>query len=374
MEFKLDFKGYFLTTKEETKYNTYLNKTNGSLVREIVFLVMAATNDPVGNRLYLPSQCLLTALTTEDARESYKLTYSLQDIAYNHPEEQYLDKLERIRHQGNFRTNSRTAENDYNIFGQTMDFDLSFTVPLMTHKRVAWKTCIKELLWFLKGDTSNLSLQQQGVKIWNDNANSQRQTSLQVSNGLLPGDLGPIYGFQWRHAGATYIDADTDYTGQGVDQISNIINLIKNDPGSRRIILNAWSPSDVEKCVLPPCHMFAQFYVDQEAKTLSCQMYQRSADMLLGVPFNVFSYAVLTMMIAQVCDLTPGMFHWTGGDCHVYENHSNAVETFISRDPTPSPLLKINPDVKNIDDFEIQDFELFGYFPRPNISNIPMAI
>ncbi|CAK0859493.1 unnamed protein product [Prorocentrum cordatum] len=228
----------------------------------------------------------------------------------------------------------------------------------------------QELLWFVKGDTNAKHLSDKGVKIWDANGSREFLDQRGLSH-REEGDLGPVYGFQWRHFGAKYVDMHTDYTGQGVDQLAECIRKIKKDPNDRRILLSAWNPADLSLMALPPCHMFCQFYVAGGA--LSCLMYQRSCDMGLGVPFNIASYSLLTCMMAQVCGLRPGEFIHTLGNAHVYENHVEPLRTQLERTPRPFPLLKVNPDVKDIDGFQASDFELVGYSPHGTIK-MDMAV
>lgn len=238
----------------------------------------------------------------------------------------------------------RTGTGTISTFGYQMRFDLSKGFPLVTTKKVHLKSIIHELLWFLSGDTNVKYLQENGVRIWNEWADAN-------------GDLGHIYGYQWR--------SWPDYRGGYIDQISEAVNTIKTNPDSRRIIVSAWNVADIDKMNLPPCHCFFQFYVS-EGK-LSLQLYQRSADSFLGVPFNIASYALLTMMMAQVCDLKPGDFIHTLGDAHIYLNHIDQVEEQLLREPRPLPRMEINPEVKNIFDFKYEDFHLEGYDPWPAI-------
>jgi len=226
-----------------------------------------------------------------------------------------------------------------------MHIDLEQGFPMLTTKKLHLKSIVYELLWFLKGDTNVSYLQEHGVRIWNEWADSE-------------GNLGPVYGHQWR----SWTGAD----GNTVDQITEAIRLIKTNPDSRRIIVSAWNVGDLSKMALSPCHCLFQFYV-AEGK-LSCQLYQRSADVFLGVPFNIASYALLTMMIAQVCDLKPGTFVHTFGDVHIYQDHLDQVHEQLSRDPRPLPTMKINPDIKDIYAFDFDDFELINYHPHPHIS------
>ncbi len=256
---------------------------------------------------------------------------------------QYLELLDRILKEGTVKTD-RTGTGTKSIFGHQMRFDLSEGFPLLTTKKLHLKSIIYELLWFLQGDTNVKYLQDNGVRIWNEWADEN-------------GDLGHIYGYQWR----SWPCAD----GSHLDQISQVIKQIKETPDSRRMIVSAWNAGEIDKMALPPCHAMFQFYV-ADGK-LSCQLYQRSADTFLGVPFNIASYALLTMMIAQVCGLQPGTFVHTFGDTHIYLNHLEQVELQLTREPRKLPKMKINPDVKDIFSFKYEDFELTDYDPHPHI-------
>jgi len=274
----------------------------------------------------------------------------------------YLDLMRHVRDHGT-QKGDRTGTGTQSVFGYQMRFDLSKGFPLVTTKKVHLKSIIHELLWFLQGDTNTRYLTENGVKIWNEWATED-------------GSLGPVYGFQWRN----WPTPD----GKLVDQIAEVVEQIKCTPNSRRLIVSAWNVADLPdesispqanvangKMALAPCHAFFQFYV-ADGK-LSCQLYQRSADILLGVPFNIASYALLTMMIAQVCDLEVGDFIHTFGDAHLYSNHSEQVETQLARQPFPLPTMKINSDIKNIFDFTFEDFELVDYQCHPGI-RAPIAI
>ena len=229
----------------------------------------------------------------------------------------------------------RTGVGTRSVFGQQMRFDLSRGFPLMTTKKMHLKSIIHELLWFIKGDTNVKYLQDNGVRIWNEWADEN-------------GDLGPIYGSQWR-----------DWNGEGIDQLAQVVDKLKNNPNDRRMIVSAWNVSKISEMRLPPCHMMFQFYVANGK--LSCMLYQRSCDMFLGVPFNIASYALLTMMLAQVCDLEPGEFVHTLGDTHIYHNHFEQVKEQLRREPLPLPTMKLNPQVKDINDFKYEDFTLENY-------------
>ncbi|MBQ0029753.1 MAG: thymidylate synthase [Paludibacteraceae bacterium] len=257
---------------------------------------------------------------------------------------QYLDLVQRILNEG-VEKGDRTGTGTISVFGHQMRFNLEDGFPLLTTKKLHLKSIIYELLWFLKGDTNVKYLQDNGVRIWNEWADPD-------------GDLGHIYGYQWR--------SWPDYNGGHIDQISEVIDQIKNNPNSRRLLVSAWNVADINNMNLPPCHLLFQFYV-ADGK-LSLQLYQRSADVFLGVPFNIASYALLLMMVAQVCGLKPGEFVHTTGDTHIYTNHLEQVRTQLERAPKQLPTMKINPDVKNIFDFKYEDFSLEGYEPWPHIS------
>lgn len=257
---------------------------------------------------------------------------------------QYLDLLQRIRTEG-VKKEDRTGTGTISVFGHQMRFNLEDGFPLVTTKKLHLKSIIHELLWFLQGDTNVKYLQENGVRIWNEWADEN-------------GDLGHIYGYQWR--------SWPDYEGGFIDQISDAVETIRKNPDSRRIIVNAWNVADLKKMNLPPCHMFFQFYVANGR--LSLQMYQRSADTFLGVPFNIASYALLLQMMAQVTGLEAGDFIHTLGDAHIYLNHLEQVDLQLTRTPRPLPVMKLNPDVKEIFGFRYEDFQLEGYDPWPHIA------
>ena len=256
---------------------------------------------------------------------------------------QYLNLIEKVMNEGVLKED-RTGTGTKSIFGHQMRFDLSKGFPCVTTKKLHLKSIIHELLWFLKGDTNIKYLKENGVRIWDEWADEN-------------GDLGNVYGYQWR----SWPTPD----GEHIDQIKNVIDTLKANPNSRRIIVSAWNVGEIEKMALPPCHAFFQFYVAQGK--LSCQLYQRSADIFLGVPFNIASYALLTMMIAQVCNLKPGDFVHTLGDAHIYSNHFDQTKIQLSREPKNLPQMIINPDVQDIFKFKFNDFELINYECHPHI-------
>ncbi len=264
---------------------------------------------------------------------------------------QYLDLLQHVLDQGQFR-DDRTGTGTYSVFGAQTRFDLRKGFPCLTTKKLHLRSIIHELLWFLKGDTNVSYLKENKVRIWDEWADEN-------------GDLGRVYGAQW-----------TDWKtpeGGSINQIEQVIEQIKNNPTSRRLMVSAWNPGELHLMALPPCHSLFQFYVNTERGELSCQLYQRSADLFLGVPFNIASYALLTMMIAQVCGLKAGDFVHTFGDLHLYKNHLEQTNLQLSREPRALPTMRINPDIKNIDDFTFEDFELLDYDPYP-IIKAPISV
>lgn len=257
---------------------------------------------------------------------------------------QYLDLLRRVLEEGTYKED-RTGTGTLSLFGHQMRFNLEEGFPAVTTKKLHLKSIIYELLWFLRGDTNVHYLQEHGVRIWNEWADEQ-------------GELGPVYGHQWR--------SWPDYDGGSIDQIEQVVQTIKHNPDSRRIIVSAWNVAEVNKMALPPCHSLFQFYVANGR--LSLQLYQRSADLFLGVPFNIASYALLTLMMAQVTGLKAGDFVHTLGDAHIYSNHVEQVKLQLTREPRPLPVMHLNPEVKDIFDFKFEDFELTGYDPWPHIA------
>ncbi|KAI5060259.1 hypothetical protein GOP47_0024679 [Adiantum capillus-veneris] len=290
-------------------------------------------------------------------------------IREKHEEYQYLNLIHDIIQTGTEK-GDRTGTGTLSKFGCQMRFNLRSHFPLLTTKRVFWRGVLEELLWFISGSTNAKVLQDKGVHIWDGNASRDYLDSLGLTE-REEGDLGPVYGFQWRHFGAKYTDMHADYSGKGFDQLADAIQKLRIKPEDRRIILSAWNPSDLELMALPPCHMFAQFYVANGE--LSCQMYQRSCDMGLGVPFNIASYALLTCILAHVCDLKRGEFIHVLGDAHVYKNHVEPLEQQLKNIPKPFPVLKISTKEKDIDKLTARDFELIGYDPHKKIA-MQMAV
>ena len=264
-------------------------------------------------------------------------------------ESQYLDLMRHVLEHGQRKTD-RTGTGTLSVFGWQMRFDLRDSFPLLTTKKLHLKSIVYELLWFLRGDTNVRWLQEHGVSIWDEWADAA-------------GELGPVYGHQWRH----WPGRD----GKEIDQITALVASLRNNPDSRRHIVTAWNPADVERMALPPCHALFQFYVADGR--LSCQLYQRSADIFLGVPFNIASYALLTLMLAQVCDLKPGDFVHTFGDAHLYLNHQDQAREQLSRTPRPFPRIRLNPEVNDLLEFRYEDFSLEGYEPYPGIK-APIAV
>ncbi|XXH01045.1 ATP-dependent DNA helicase chl1 [Hypoxylon texense] len=317
-----------------------------------------------------------------------------------HEEYQYLDLVQEILDHGERRPD-RTGTGTYSIFApRPLKFSLNDNgkpiLPLLTTKRVFLRAVIAELLWFIEGNTHSASLSKQDVKIWDGNGSREFLDNLGFADREV-GDLGPVYGFQWRHFGAEYRGAHADYSGQGVDQLAEVVHKLRTNPYDRRIILSAWNPADLKKMVLPPCHMFAQFYVsyprrrgeasennsngeaeeegeeeEEEEKPkghLHCQLYQRSCDMGLGVPFNIASYALLTHMLAHVCDLVPGSLTHVMGDSHVYVDHVDALKEQLQREPRPFPELQLAPERSgSIDGWKVEDIKVLKYDAHKSIA------
>lgn len=293
-----------------------------------------------------------------------------------HQEYQYLNLLQRVLDDGTSRPD-RTGTGTLSVFGERMIFDIRHEIPVLTTKFVPWKSCIKELLWFLKGQTDVSILQQQGVRIWDGNSSRQFLDGRGLHH-LPEWDISCGYGFQWRHFGANYKTCKDDYSGQGFDQVQYILDELRTNPFSRRLYMTSWNAADIDNMALPPCHLSAQFYVEVDEggqKYLSCQMYQRSVDTFLGCPWNIMSYAVLTYLFAKMTDMLPKKLVMCLGDTHIYSNHIEQVRQQLERTPYPFPKLVVSDAVKtkNIEDITIDDFLLQDYKYHPAIK-APMAI
>ena len=299
---------------------------------------------------------------TKSVSFHFNIYHNLKDI--NTEEYQYLDLLKKVMNEG-YPTEGRNSK-VLSLFGERMIFDLSKGFPLLTTKHVGHKTVLRELLWFIEGSTSNKLLNEKKVSIWD--GNSSREFLDRRGLNYEEGDLGPVYGFQWRHFGAEYKDFNTDYTGKGSDQLQYIINLIKNYPHSRRIIMSSWNPPDLDKMALPPCHVMCQFYVNTNENKLDCQLYQRSGDMFLGVPFNIASYSYLTCIIAKLTGYEPGRLIHILGDTHIYDSHVEAVRTQIKRIPLTFPTLTISDECTDINDIKEEYFKIENYNYHEKIS------
>jgi len=280
----------------------------------------------------------------------------------NRGESEYLKALASVFEDGE-TIESRNAT-VRSIFGVRMTFDLQEGFPLLTTKQMGYKTILRELLWFIKGSTDNRELQTQKVHIWDQNASREFLDSRELP--YEEGDLGPIYGFQWRHAGATYTDCHADYQGQGHDQLQTVIDQLKTDPHSRRIVMSSWNPKDLDAMALPPCHVLCQFYV-RSTDTLDCQMYQRSGDMFLGVPFNIASYAFLTHIVAKLTGYKPGKLIHVIGDAHLYDTHLEAAQTQLQRIPVDFPSLTLSDELTDIDQLHEGMVQLHGYQSYPKL-------
>jgi dihydrofolate reductase/thymidylate synthase len=329
--------------------------------------VFCFTNETEFEVIHKNPKRISTVVHTLPTDPKDAIAYTLEQVKRyeqywnNKPEQFYLNHIQNIIRRGSTKMD-RTGKGTKSLFGLQMTYSLrNDSFPLFTTKKMFWRGIVEELLWFIKGNTDAKVLAERGVHIWDGHGTREYLDHHGFSN-REEGDLGPIYGFQWRHYGAKYVDCHTDYKGQGIDQLAGCIETLKTNPNDRRIVMTAWAPTDLSEMILPPCHMFCQFYVNDKNE-LSCQMYQRSADMGLGVPFNVASYALLTRMIAQVCGLGLGEFIHTLGDAHVYLDHIEGLKKQTERIPKSFPTLKINPAKMDIDSFEFTDFELIGYTP-----------
>jgi len=318
-----------------------------------------------------------TSMENSLSNGSHKVDNSFNNVDHKakqagqqHEEMQYLNLVKNIIETGNMK-GDRTGTGTLSLFGAQMRFSLrGGTFPLLTTKKVFYRGIAEELFWFIRGSTNAKELQEKNVRIWDGNSTREFLDSIGLTD-REEGDLGPVYGFQWRHFGAEYTNMHADYSGKGVDQLAQVIDRIKNKPNDRRIIMCAWNPADLDKMALPPCHCLVQFYVANGE--LSCQLYQRSCDMGLGVPFNIASYALLTVMLAHVTGLVPGDFVHTLGDAHVYSNHVEPLKVQLQREPKEFPKIVIKREVQNIEDFTIDDFEVIGYNPHPKIQ-MDMAV
>jgi thymidylate synthase/dihydrofolate reductase len=327
----------------------------------------------VAEPVYFPMPVDFTIENCGEKRWSENEKCAFQYITYERKfwsmlkpaDEVYRDLLLNIVRNGSARPD-RTGTGTLSIFAQQMRFDLEGGVPLLTTKYVPWKSVIKELLWFLRGQTDAGLLKAQGVGIWDGNTSREFLDKRGLAH-LPEGDIGAGYGFQWRHFGAAYGTCKDNYDGSGYDQIAAVLDQLRNDPYSRRIYMSAWNPAALEGMALPPCHVSAQFYVGLEedgTRTLSCHMYQRSVDVFLGLPFNIFSYAALTHLFAAMCAMKPKELIISTGDTHIYSDHIQQIQTQLHRDPMMRPILVVNPAVKNksIEDVALEDFEVVGYF------------
>jgi thymidylate synthase len=322
--------------------------------------------------LYIPYMFLLK--TVRQPLEGMTILYYVQNESSVCHETPYINLVRSILNHGESRTD-RTGTGTLSIFAHQLRFDISESVPLLTTKFVPWRSCIQELLWFLKGRTDSRELEAAGVSIWK--GNTRREFLDQRGLTHLPeGDIGAGYGFQWRHFGATYGTCESDYTGAGYDQISEVIRQLKEDPTSRRILFSAWNPGALHQMALPPCHVLCQFYVSAGVGTgaskkprLSCHMYQRSQDVFLGAPFNIFSYTALTYLLAKMCDMVPHELILSTGDTHIYKDHLEQMKEQLRRMPLAAPVLRVSDAVvsKSIDDLSLDDFNVEGYFYHPRL-------
>jgi len=329
---------------DDSKYFHYGSMLSRmSIVKERTELTETRIYDPNDNK-YVIKVCNVRFIV-----------YQRQDMI-NHDEYQYLHLMNTIMNEG-LPVEGRNGQVK-SMFGSKMVFNLD-RFPLLTTKKIGPKTILRELLWFIKGSTNNQELKDNNVNIWNGNASK----GFLESRGLSyeEGDLGPVYGFQWRHCGADYKDCNTDYSNKGIDQLKWLIGEIKRDPSSRRLILSAWNVADLDKMALPPCHILSQFYVNRDNGTLSCQLYQRSGDMFLGVPFNIASYAFLTYILCKLTGYKPGKLHHVLGDAHIYEEHYHGVMEQLKRVPKRFPTLTISDELKNIDAIDESMFSLKNY-------------
>ena len=337
------------------------------LFNDMKLVKQSAINHEICERPHLETpKSFLDEYLKEQTSKSISFTFDIYQNKneINEEEYQYLNLLNKVLEEG-LETESRNSK-VFSLFGEKMVYDLSKGFPLLTTKRVGYKTVLRELLWFIRGSTSNKELTDKKVHIWTPNSSREFLDSrgLDYEEGVL----GPVYGFQWRHFGAEYEDKDTDYSGKGVDQLQNVIDLIKNEPNSRRIILNSWNASDLDKMALPPCHVMCQFNVDTKNNKLDCQLYQRSGDMFLGVPFNIASYAFLTHIIGKITGYQVGRLIHILGDTHIYESHLDAVKEQIERVPYQFPELSISNELTDINTIKEEYFTFQNYKYHDKIS------
>jgi len=352
----------------ESIYNEMLQ--NYVYLIDNIYITLINTNFNCDKFFHFDMEKLFTLESNIPINNDECKCFKIYSKTCNLEEYNYLNLIDKILKVGQKRSD-RTGVGTISIFGEKLEFDISERIPVLTTKKIPWKMIIKELLWFLSGKTDNKILQDQNVHIWDDNTSREFLDSRGLFH-LNVGDIGAGYGHQWRHFGAEYIDCKTDYGDKGIDQINEIIRLIKEEPTSRRIILTGWNPSALHKMALPPCHgIVIQFYVRNEF--LDCQMYQRSADVGLGLPFNITSYSILTFIIAQITNLKPGKFIHIIGDAHIYENHVEALKIQLERTPLVFPKLILNKAINCIDNFKLDDFHLIDYFCYPTIK-MSMAI
>lgn len=313
------------------------------------------------------SQCGDLMVCKDNPQLKYRfLTYSDTPELKNDFDRVYLKMCKNVLHNGEDRKD-RTGTGTLSIFGGQMRFDIRKNIPVLTTKRIPWKSCIEELLWFLRGETDSTILSEKGVNIWKPNSSRQFLDNVGLQH-LEEGDCGANYSFQWRHFGARYTDKTQNYDDEGVDQIKYVEHLLQTDKTSRRIFLSAWNPCDLKNTVLPPCHVSAQFYVNNNNE-LSCHLYQRSCDMFLGVPWNILSYSILTYLLAFRNGYKPGWLIHSTGDTHIYKDHIQQVQTQIDNNALSAPILKLNSSVKqkNWNEITIDDFDMIGYFPHGKI-------
>lgn len=348
--------------------DTFGNAGGSCTSFDVVTLVKAGDRASLAPSAYCPSS------VTARFRHRRGLADNVLTPPLNEkPEEcQYLDLIEEIINKGSFHMD-RTKVGTFAVFGRTMRFSLRDSVfPLLTTKRVFWRGVAEELFWFIKGDTNANHLRDKNIHIWDGNGSREFLDNLGLTD-REEGDLGPVYGFQWRHFGAEYNSMHDDYSGRGFDQLQWVIDTIRSNPTDRRLIVSAWNPAALRKMALPPCHMFCQFYVDVEAQELSCALYQRSCDMGLGVPFNIASYSLLLRLVADVTGYKPGDFFHVLGNTHVYRNHVEPLKEQLKRLPRPFPLLLLKTKRERIEDYCFEDLELVGYNPQAKI-DMQMAV